>query len=516
MKTNHLFIVAVLVATLFSSCKDAYKKAIPTDAIAVAEINMASLGLKSDLIGQKDRILDVTYQLIDDEEIVNEIKKALKESKASGINPLKPAYVFFTMKNEGEGFVLLAVKDKDKLTEALKDEAETIKLEESQGLTYIIVENVVYGAFSDKALIVGSPIDRLGFRDMLKQDNGYFSTDAGKLLEKKSKDITIVASYDAVPDEYKDMIQKELERTLRRQYGLRNDLDEQLDKIEKALFALNVEFNKGDILFNLFVEGIEQANTNGAIKIDRANVSDIPTNNLVGLFAMGIDGKETWELVSKSLEEELGKGKEQEMFSRIGEYVEQLNGTATAAIYMRNADADPDVYAIIPAPKDELTALCSDLGVAEYLEAINIDGNNKNTTISTMSDPQIKNFEQSKAASSNYMYAYINTTSICDMTINEAIRPRRQSEEEQLQIRKAFDIGYAIDYVELFIPEINQLTLRCVMSNKSDNALSILLSKTIDWLEAYHDYEVAEERTSRSTNNYDIMFDEYIDLDDLD
>ena len=460
----------VIVALLFCSCaKTAYKAVIPSDALMVAELDVKSVALKSDLKDQKDDLEEVMKLMAsEDDSMVKAIKKGLEEGC---IDFMSPMYMFVPNDlEEMAGFVLISIKDDDKMAEVLK--ALGVELNEKDGVRWLSIEDALFGVLNDELLLMGSEQERKPYQEMLdrKASDSFFASEPGKFMSKNAKDITLMCDFTTIePRELKALV-----GSFAREANIPGEmLDKYCDMLCEMKAVVNLEFNKGEILLNLFSQGGDKDRFEKMFteKISKDALGYIDDDHLYGFLAMSIRGEEMKDELDKSLDELASMDpSEGAILDAVKDYVEQLNGTMVAAISGRNLN-DPKILCLLPTAKSNTVSAINDLGAGGQFDDY-LKGDGEYTAFSL--DPSYKfkgaasPTDKISEAKDCYLYAYVNIAQLLKQDFGSML----SREEKDL-------LGLA-DYAELKISEPEHLSLSLKLTDDSDNVLEILLRKSIE------------------------------------
>ncbi|MCR4665320.1 MAG: DUF4836 family protein [Paludibacteraceae bacterium] len=491
MPRKKLFIAGIFCVLLLCSCNKAYKNVVPADAVVVGSVDMKALFLKADWENQKKDVLDLLKDNVD-EEIYDLIEKMAEDPLNSGFDLLNPAYTFVTLDSrEPDGFIAISVSDMEKVKKSLK-KIETLELRDSDGMFFLQFDDFVLGVLTNDILLVGSADDRSAYRDMIKQDKGksYFSTDAGKFFEEKSGDITVQINAEAIPQRYI----KELERNIERETQISSDYIDAYKPLLSSKVQLNLTFSTGRMSLNMYVDGMDDYAKShmAAKKINKEVLDYLPTRDLIGFAAFGLDGKKYWDLsetmINRMLSEYGMNRSERKMINRCGEFLSQVDGTSLIAVNGMNFDDDLEVLGIVPVAKKEFSNLMSDID-QDLPHNIYLYGNADYTALTTSSRYDLAKVPSpfDKPVKSNYLYAYFNPYSVVENIYEE--ETRYAEKEERNMLNKIFDIFRLADYVELKVPDTDEASLEIVLNDNSKNALALIINKSVNCANAYLEYE---------------------------
>ena len=454
-------------------------KVIPTDAFMVVEVNLKELSKKSNIIDLKDQLMDVATSQGINQKDLNEATKIFDNPiDLLGINLLKPMYMFMPASsfNTGEPSVFIAaeVKNKSKVIEMLESNTE-LTTQTFNEISWIYNHTDVVGAITENTLLVGTTANSNEFRDLLEQNNNFFSTEAGKFMANHSGDITVMVNMKALPKELHQEAEAELQQI--------EDYPEIKDLVESLLetqLVTNLTFESGKIALNLYTNGlksdyIEQfANT-----IQSNDLTQIPNNNVLAVVAAGINGKKIWDAYQKIATSYLTYEERQEI-EGYKKYIQALNGTMYASVGVKDfSETQPEVLCALPIAKSKGEDVIAQSG-ADLPNNIYIGGNNSTFTITNMPNytyGQVSSpFAKASEAASCYAYAYVNVKLVMDQILQNMYRGGYSSE------RKCTDaLQHAlrlIDYIDLKAKK-NDASLTIHLTDSSVNSLGLILQNAV-------------------------------------
>lgn len=237
-------IVSLVVMMTSCSKSEDYVSAIPSDAVAVAKIDLASLVQKSAVMNTPDirDQIDAAFEQMP-ENVQGKLNQIKENPDESGIDFRKPVYLALTSVSRGRAMVVASVKDRDKLEElmALGNEAGAE------------VNVVKHGAFSE--LDTKAETVKVAFGDnsfvISFNFNGESAADAVGLLNQKSSE-SILSN-----DIYKDFIADKSDFSMCYDYGTLMKSINTLtgNRSSSALYDgavgnLSVNFENGEIVLN--------------------------------------------------------------------------------------------------------------------------------------------------------------------------------------------------------------------------------------------------------------------------
>jgi hypothetical protein len=445
----------------------------------VVEVNLKELSKKSNIIDLKDQLMDVAISQGINQKDLNEATKIFDNPiDLLGINLLKPMYVFMPASsfNTGEPSVFIAaeVKNKSKVIEMLESNTE-LTTQTFNEISWIYNHTDVVGAITENTLLVGTTANSNEFRDLLEQNNNFFSTEAGKFMANHSGDITVMVNMKALPKELHQEAEAELQQI--------EDYPEIKDLVESLLetqLVTNLTFESGKIALNLYTNGlksdyIEQfANT-----IQSNDLTQIPNNNVLAVVAAGINGKKIWDAYQKMATSYLTYEERQEI-EGYKKYIQALNGTMYASVGVKDfSETQPEVLCVLPIAKSKGEDVIAQSG-ADLPNNIYIGGNNSIFTITNMPNytyGQVSSpFAKASEAASCHAYAYVNVKLVMDQILQNMYRGGYSSE------RKCTDaLQHAlrlIDYIDLKAKK-NDASLTIHLTDSSVNSLGLILQNAV-------------------------------------
>ncbi|MFV0538570.1 MAG: DUF4836 family protein [Dysgonomonas sp.] len=271
-QTKLILIAAVLVSTLFWSCKDSTEltNAIPTDAIAVIHVDTRSLLTKADYKPLDNKFIKEALEKEKsngserNKAMTEKMEEFLKNPNSSGIDLINDCYLYTGNSSSG---IIWGMKDakkfKETLTKSFEVPAEVIKDED--GISSIdLSSKVKVGWTNDKILIITAPASTIygfGYNDgpdlmellkkQLKQTEkeSINSNKAFAEFIKDKKDISVFYSYTSVASLWSDMASRmsgayQNEST----EGAANILGKLGDQVKDVNAAGFVSFEKGEIV----------------------------------------------------------------------------------------------------------------------------------------------------------------------------------------------------------------------------------------------------------------------------
>ena len=479
MKKNHFSkgLLFGLLAILVSACTNPYQKSIPKDAFVVAEVDVKSLALKSDVLSQEQKINDLIELLAQEMEVDNEISV-----KDLGLDFLRPMYVFATL---DDGYFLAAVRNQKKLHSTLLSLPDMFELQivEADGLSWVKVGSQTIGAITSNALLLGTSSSKADYRDMLENNSGetYFDTDAGKLLKKKRGDITISLDMTTCPT----FIQEELYDEIEYELGDLEDLglEDLFDDLFETKLALNLQCEAGKIACNLYGESMAEINQVMSQKISADDLKLVPHEDLICLGALSIDGKKILkyaEEIMDALSEDMSSY-ERDAMDAVERFLNNVNGTAVAAAVGKTVDKDPNLLCVVPTQKASLKSFLRDMDedLPSYLTVIEQGSQTVLTEIPNYSIQSVasNSFKYASHAKSCYLYSYVNMKPVVKYWYDDEVY--YASSREKKVINKVYDAFSLLDYSEFKVEADGNTSVAVYLNDDSKNALAFVLDHAL-------------------------------------
>ena len=523
MKKHFILLCACAIAIAFSSCSKSYTKAIPEGCPAVMEINVKNIALKSNIQKHKDEIVDELLS-IDDSREFRDMIKSLSSLDNSGLDLLNPVYVFVIPDSE-DALLLAAVKDTKALAKSIEDLRSEFEVRETDGIFWITIDGELVGAFNKEALLVGSVKQKSDYRNLLehKAENNFFASDAGKLMKKHCGDITVIGDFDELPREIKRELKRECERAAS-VYGTSNAQDA-LDALLEAKIVLNMEFEEGAVKANAYMAGVDKAlldKYNSSKKIDADVLENIPSRDIIGIAAFGVNGSKLEDVFSAISASMLrgASAEQRSMFRAVEDFLLKLDGTMAVAISGKSLKHEPELLCLLPA------------GVADFDEVeerwhdviprnVKIDGDKKHTAITNIDGYKYNSvssgFEKASAANSAYFYVYLNVAELAKMAVDEELGIISDENERKVfsSVRNAVDLA---DYAEFKVPDMNEMTLQLYLTDDSRNSLEAMLIQGFNLVKAYNEFAKSTRSEPEEVEAYEAVevFDDFEDYEATD
>lgn len=470
--SSWLVIGMLIISFLMSSCKP-YRKVIPTDALVVVEVDIKELGKKSDFLDQRDDFARLIASVDSGNHILNKLANSVKEPHQSGLRT-QPMY-FFIPSTGKEVFLTAAVRRRNKVIKTFESFSKDVRIEDDDNISWIFVKDNLIGAITRKTLLLGSAHTKDEYYNLLTQKQGYFETDAGKLMERHRGDITAMINLKNLPREAREEVEFAMD-LLRYQTG--DAVNKTLKQVLDAQIIMNVKFESGHIALNAIAHGLKDDSINKLFnkKIQSNDLKAVPNHNLLGVIATTINGKECWK-ISKDLIPlligDLSNTGNIEL-EPIGEYIRALDGTMIASIAMKDLMEEPKALCILPIDASKVERAISDYQF-ELPHDIYIGGDQQHFVITNSPEYQFGTqktaFTKASNATSCYMYAYLNAQHIMNVVL-----PIIPESTLNTSMRNSLKI---LDFVELKMTQANEASLCIYLKDNSKNSLAILLEQLI-------------------------------------
>ncbi len=491
MLKRFYFCIGLVGALMLCSCEKAYKKIIPADSLLVCEIQTGQIAQKADLNNQKNNVLQVLEQLIEDKELLDHINSFISDPQQYGLDFVNPTYFFMPSDIENLNFfIVIPVSDFKKVKQFISDNSNA-DIQEEDDILYSIEEDFIFAA-SKEAFVIGSSNNKNDYLALLKHNNEpFFASDAGKFMENNAADITLLANAEALPKNTKNIINNYLESHSEIDIDNIEGLEESIDALLESQVLLNLQFESGKIALNMVVNSpTDLTQANNAIKnIDTEAIGHVPTRNLLGFIAFGIDGKNNIELLEKTLQSISNDIDEDVKYiiDSLVEFIGKLDGTLLFAFNGRDYDA-PEIVAVLPTAQKNVYNMLASIN-EELPSKISMDGDSKYTAIYTSEqyDFNRSNTPITTIPSSDYLYAYLDLQTMTDLAYKETLRTTSRDEFDYTN--KTFDILRLAQFAELHASDAKKTTIDIILNNSSKNSLAIVLDKSIVALQAYAEYE---------------------------
>lgn len=220
-QTKLILIAAILVSTLFWSCKDSTEltNAIPTDAVVVIHVDTKSLLTKADYKPLDNKLIKEAFEKEKNKgsernkAMTEKMEEFLKNPNSSGIDLIHDCYMYVGNTSMG---IIWGMKDATKFKEVLTKtfEVPTEMIKEEDGISTIDLSGMAkVGWTKDKILIITAPASAMyGFgqgnqpdmmellKKQLKQTDKESINSNKTFTEfvKEKKDISVFYSYNNV------------------------------------------------------------------------------------------------------------------------------------------------------------------------------------------------------------------------------------------------------------------------------------------------------------------------------
>ena len=478
-----------IVAYIMYQSGLAYKNAIPEDAPIVLEIDVRSIFAKSEMESYKTKIADLIKSVDPDDENLQSITESLTKKENTGISFFYPLYVFSDSSVENV-FILASVSDKTDLINTIKSlDVDVHIYDSSNEISWIEIDDVIVGAITEDALLIGSTDSKSTYEDLLTQEKAqsFFASDAGKFMDKHTEDITLMINYKNIYGQLK----RELKREINNVYALD----------ELPIFVASLEFEAGDIILEYHVDGIDEevVGVMEDLEITEEVFDHIPTKNLIGFAALPIDGPKALEKSQDELRKLFGSNDD---YKKLKKLLNATSGTAVVAVYNNDSNNEPDVLCIIPTSKSKLKSILED----ELPSYINIDGDDKYTSITNMEGYRYSSVSNSFDGdiNSSYLYGIVYLKQHINKLLDNVGAYYSEMPDYQ---NKVIELLKLVDSFELECDDLDEASMTLKLTNDSKNSLELLLEHSIQIGEAYIEY--INEMYSYDTNDYDNYGNDY-------
>lgn len=465
---------------------------IPSDALVVIEIDLKGFATKSKVAQLKEDIKNLVTS-VGEEELTSQM--AFFDNPLNlGIDFLKPMYAFvpkFDPSKESSPsiFFALEIKDQSKLIDYLQSNTE-LTTKEIDDIFWVYFDNTVVAAMTGNTLLISGTNDRIAnYKKILQQNNNFFATDAGKFMAQHSGDITCMVNLKSLPE----VVYKELEEEL-------DELNE-IPEVKKILSSLsntqivaNINFEPGKVSLNLFTKGLNtQIIDRVCNTIQPRDLEQLP-NNLLAALALGVDGKEIWNIYQDIIAPNFSHNEREEIY-QYKDLCNSINGTilASAGLTELSQNAEPEMLVVVPTSKSKVENTFGEL-LDELPNNFYIGGDNSHFTISNLSNYQYgkvsEPFKNAANAASCYAYAYINLKPIIDVTLNEQANKLTYAEKKCFaEIQSLFGL---MDYIDLKVKR-NEISLALNLTDSSENSLYLILNRFMNCVKVFMEDENAGE-----------------------
>lgn len=527
----------VIVAIFMNSCgTPAYKKTIPSDAVAVVELDVKSIGKKADFFEQKEKIADLITSTNPEDRMMRKIADVVNNPMNTGLNMMKPVY-FFALPSVEDAFVLASVKDKSAFTNTLTSISKDFEVSTSGDISWIMVDEQIYGALTEDALLISVTglKDRSVYRELLDQNKPqhFFTKSNSELMRRYKGEITAMVNIRSLSKNIKRDIRREIEND----FGM-YDTEDIWNQLFETQLIVNLQCKSGYMALNLFANGLGDLSSNPLVKtIDPDELKQLPNTNIVGVAAMGVEGEVYWKIVHAVMYPLVRKMsyEERDAYDAVGELVRSIDGTLVGSIGGKDIIRNPEVLCILPTSKSNVKNTINALG-GQLPDDLYLDGNNTHAAVSNMYHydfgSHISSFDKASNAKASYLYVYAKAEPLVNELFDEIYRG---AEREDVKVWNKFrDMCEQVDYAELKVEkkskkllgvltgiyeEIafdadgkNKISLTMYMNDASENVLSIILKNGIKIGDAIVDYENYRRERERRNNSYNSPVYEEVDV----
>jgi hypothetical protein len=493
-------LVGGVVAYIMYQSGLAYKNAIPEDAPIVLEIDVRSIFAKSEMESYKTKIADL-IESVDPENVdLKNITESLTKKENTGISFFYPLYAFTDSSVENV-FILASVSDKTDLINTIKSlDVDVHIYDSSNEISWIEIDDVIAGAITEDALLIGSTDSKSTYEDLLTQEKAqsFFASDAGKFMDKHTEDITLMINYKNIYGQLK----RELKREINNVYALD----------ELSTFVASLEFEEGEIILEYHLDGIDEdiEEVMGDVEITEEVFDHIPTKNLIGFAALPIDGPKSFEQLQDEIKKLFGSGyKNNDDYKKLKKLLNATSGTAVVAVYNNDSYDEPNFLAIIPAPKSQMKSIIGD----ELPRSFKIDGDDKYTSITNMEGYRYSSVSNSFDGdiNSSYLYGIVYLKQHINKLLDNVGAYYSEMPDYQ---NKVIELLKLVDSFELECDDLDEASMTLKLTNDSKNSLELLLEHSIQIGEAYIEY-INEMYTHPVSDYSDYDYNSY-DTNDYD
>lgn len=509
----------VVVALFMSSCKsDQEKLPIPEKAPFVMEIDMKSLALKSNFVSNRDEIADLMEKELN---CPKEVADLIREDGQTGLDFEKPLYIFCDEDFKGV-YGLAYIDDAEKFEDNLTSLANGIELEEDKkddDLSWITSEgrreDEVVGVITKNYVLVGTirgyhdaDDQKKAFKKLLK-GGGFYGTEAGKFMKEHSGDVTLTVNFGAIS-------KKNLTRLFDSSYD--EDYSKELvERLQKIQMVANLEFHTGQIELSAFIKGRNEE-MDGAYKpISKDALAKLPEQDVVGVLAFGMEGKEFSKLLSKEL-----KAMTEEMDSETSAIIATLinalkamDGTAAAAVKLQDFQ-HPEFVGVLPIAEEKVEGIVNEYGYNRDLQkaGIRLSGDKKFTVLTNSKSynyDEAKNMPKAALHAAGCLtYLFIDLQQIAKIALDNAdLGDFDEAKNFEKSLRNIVGL---LDYAEVRATELDESSLVIELTDESCNSLELLINKGIEFYGAVKKYDKAQREYY---NSYD-YYNSYNSYDDDD
>ncbi len=489
MKHFSSLLLSVLVAFALVGCKNEYRKVIPSDAVLVSELNLGKMAVKADLPNQKEAFMQFMQEVQMDNELLEEVQELVNNPRQTGIDFMNPMYAFVCMiDKQPTPFFLMPVSNKKKLIDALDDDDYKLTFSEEDKMTFFRMDSEFGGVITDKVLLMGMASSNTLKQLLSKEntDNNFFDTEAGQFMNSHKGDIALEFNAAAIPANAKEVIWQlivEEDQAL----AQTPQVKEAYDKLMESQLMANLNFDKGAIRMGLFARTNEDIVSYNAKKIDEAYFDYLPSEQLLCVAALGLDGAAYWQMAGETLKPYM-EGEMAPVMQVVADYIQTLNGTAAVAAYAQESIDDPSVTIVLPSPKKAMDEMLNAFE-EEMPRTLAYAGDEKITVISTDKNYQMQKNTQRpyKVKGSDMLYAYANMSLFTDIVEKEVAAQESGRANYLRTYRKNYyesliNFFRQADYVELNAERNNELNLTLTMTDNTRNALAIVVARGLDVL----------------------------------
>jgi hypothetical protein len=303
-------------------------------------------------------------------------------------------------------------------------------------------------------------------------------------MKKHAGDATVVVNMKAIPSVIKHELYDELVSEVGDVEGM-DDIYEQLFKLQ---MAANVEFEKGKASVNLYVANVDEEVKNWLEKIDHKELEQVPSENLITLGAVALNGSKNTEQLEdalKVLREELSYD-DTEVLDMFVDLCKNINGTGVVSLSGDIDEEEFEALCILPVSQRKVNDVIDYFGEHMPVE-INISGDSEHTVVTNM--PRYtygnvsKSFDKASNAKSCCLYYYLNLKPIADWLVAEIMRDSYGSDSDLRKMENALESSLAtLDYAELKVDTDASMNLSLYLTDDSENILAVVVDKVVSFV----------------------------------
>ena len=505
MKKSNLISVlsAFLVSVMFlASCSKSveYVNVIPADASVIASLDLKSLTQKSgvnDNEAAKQQLAEVLKSGLN-ADALQYMDKVLKDPAESGISTADKVYLFAMEAAENQGLVA-KVNDMNKVKELFKlleSEQISMPLEDTgvngYQLTFLNEKDVVCFNENTLLILIGKNVfDTESTKDMAKEliaqtaEQSIASNNGFKQMSAKNADVVVYTTMDVLPSDYAMQIKAAMPEGL---------------TLKDIAYVVTLNFEKGKIVLdaesvkNETVDKLNKQYEGLISKIGSEFLKYFPASSLY-YTGMNLNGEKLAKVLAENEEfQKTLKGIEGNGVN-VNNIINSINGDLAYGITSLSAQGVPALTCYVQVKNDEILKTVNN---ALQGGATKIDDNNYSVTIGggvnayygmkdgvfyfTLDEVAAKNIckkvdnpmsgaKWASTAKGSYVFMVANIKD----ALNQPMVNLMLSMGGQ-QAALARSVLSQFDYIELYAPEMNKVTLDVVMTNQDENALKQLFA----------------------------------------